>query len=338
MLAVSRGHTRAGIIVLEGPDGSGKTTLAKTLEGYGYAYEHRGTPDCEALRFYLTPVVSRWRDPLVLDRLHIGSYVYGTIFRSGDDLNEFERWVLEGSLLARGAVVVICRPPTEVMDANLKKRPVDAVAKVYEALEMREPVRSLYDSYTTSTLPSAIYDYTRESAEGLIDRVHDLRRAMYCTGSGPILRSWLPADVPALGNVFTPSRILVGDLSMQSACSVSPWVSDSSRYVFGALRAARHDFGDMCLLNSLLLDDREVSDFVDPTLVIGNPAWVALGRYASERLHRLGVSHTTLPHPQHWRRFHYAQMTTYGQMLCGDVDWGETECLNDLGKAACKGG
>ncbi len=33
------------VVILEGPDGSGKTTLAKELVKSGFTYKHMGVPD-----------------------------------------------------------------------------------------------------------------------------------------------------------------------------------------------------------------------------------------------------------------------------------------------------
>lgn len=90
-----------GIIIIEGPDGSGKTTLAERIiannEGKGI-YLHAEYKFKNKMKTYhlalLTKAIKLSRETLVIiDRLHISEYIYAKIFRGGskwpEQLEEF---------------------------------------------------------------------------------------------------------------------------------------------------------------------------------------------------------------------------------------------------------
>ena len=64
------------MIILEGPDHIGKTTVAKRIcEFTGWKYEHLGVPDKDW--DYFIDYLCRLRPNTVWDRFHLGGWVYG---------------------------------------------------------------------------------------------------------------------------------------------------------------------------------------------------------------------------------------------------------------------
>lgn len=82
------------IVVIEGPDGSGKTTLAHVFGQLGRQYDlkvrhvHHSVPD-NPYNEYMKTIHSGYdRDTLVVaDRLHLGELVYGTVRRGKSGLS-----------------------------------------------------------------------------------------------------------------------------------------------------------------------------------------------------------------------------------------------------------
>jgi thymidylate kinase len=107
------------IIIIEGPDGAGKTTLARDIVVRTTARcFHKSAPTKRSIDEYLLPDGSS----LVLDRWHLGELVYGPLVRGETDMDDETFLVVEDKLKARGAVLVVLNPPVPLMVARLKER------------------------------------------------------------------------------------------------------------------------------------------------------------------------------------------------------------------------
>lgn len=100
------------IIILEGPDGSGKTTLAKQLSRQtGYPYEHRSKPENEEEKAkmmieYLQMCKSRQN--LIVDRCWYSEMVYGKVMRDQSYIDYTQMYELERMLAKGGAIIIYC--------------------------------------------------------------------------------------------------------------------------------------------------------------------------------------------------------------------------------------
>lgn len=338
-------------IVLEGPDGTGKSVLAAHLRDvHGFEVVHCGPPEKDAFRFYLDRCRAV-RGPAAADRLHVGSYVYGVAFRNGPDMTAQEEWLFEGWLLARGAVLVYCIVPPEVVEKNLARGPDSEDAKIYEVPEKRALLRQLYEEYLDRThLPVLRYDFTE----------HDM--ATIAHAAAVMATTWADGprfEVAALGNMVTPRYVFVGDrptgydkvarrarahldsrrFMLRFAALFEPgycWgTSPSGRYLFQSLRAAGLRFWNYCTFNSVQWDGRTLTDMREE-----DPAWfarvlknggefVALGNLAAAELERAGIPHRKVPHPQYCRRFFYKRVLDYAALLKGGREYVEKEWKHD---------
>lgn len=75
------------IIILEGPDGSGKTTLAKSIGGHYLHATHRfkGRMVLYHLALFKKAVELSQTDIVVIDRWRLSELVYGSVFRNGEE-------------------------------------------------------------------------------------------------------------------------------------------------------------------------------------------------------------------------------------------------------------
>lgn len=342
---------RQTVVVLEGPDGTGKTTLANALVERGWAYGHCGPPEKPALEFYLDGIREALTagKPVVMDRLHVGSYAYGKVFRHADDLTDFERWLIEGTLWAHNGMLVYTNAPQTAADAFLDGRgPDNADAAVYEQADKRAAVRERYEEYMRGINQMRVchYDYTCQGA--LEDIVNELNFDAQMWGSdGP---AWLKPYVPALGNLRSPWLFLVGDAPSGRARALQrakknglnterymqlldvearwapPFGSGCGPYLRLALTTQRLGLRDYCVFNSTLFDGRTLADNVDIAewktrrRVVGGEV-VAMGMNAHAQLDALGMPHRTVPHPQHVKRFHYKRVADYGKAITGEKPW-----------------
>jgi thymidylate kinase len=113
------------IIVLEGPDGSGKTTVAQAIsELYPGLYESLRcgppSPDTEPYWQYdgiidQAEMLENDGKLVVIDRLHVGELVYGRIFRGRSRLSIEQAQTLDDRLARLGAVRAAFMPSTRVL-------------------------------------------------------------------------------------------------------------------------------------------------------------------------------------------------------------------------------
>src|SRR5262245_50286103 len=83
---------RVSFLIVEGGDGTGKTTLAEQIaEHYGAEYQHVGPPRTDMTVFaehigYAFVLTDEYGS-VVFDRFHLGTFAYGPIFRPEDDID-----------------------------------------------------------------------------------------------------------------------------------------------------------------------------------------------------------------------------------------------------------
>ena len=166
------------VTIFEGPDGSGKTTLAKWYaEKTRAVYVHCGpVPDFDGKmlqQYYLDAMepALRGRRPVVMDRCWVSEPIYGCAFRGGlDRLGAAKRVALEMTAAARDAVVVLCRPPLETCLTSWRARHADGDEYVTAEAIMTAIWQAYGDIYITG-LPVVNYDYTRDNRDELVERV-----------------------------------------------------------------------------------------------------------------------------------------------------------------------
>jgi len=126
-------------VIIEGPDGAGKTKLAELIcSKTGLKYHHEGPPPTN-----LPPVIHYARllehatESTVFDRLHLGELVYGPLLRGTvNDPNDLT--LMRRLIQARGHYVVVCLPPWETcLENNRQKeefiKDEDTLRQAYEA-------------------------------------------------------------------------------------------------------------------------------------------------------------------------------------------------------------
>jgi len=152
---------RPRIIIVEGPDGAGKTTLVEYLaRELGARSWHCGVPVDHPMIEYMdvAMVGLRREQTLIVDRFHLGEQVYGPIMRGGDRLGLRGRLVFE-ELLRRmfDPVIVLCLPPFNVCMRNWQQNHTNEYVK--ETAKFHDVWHAF--SIVATSLPKFTYDYTR---------------------------------------------------------------------------------------------------------------------------------------------------------------------------------
>lgn len=159
------------IIVIDGPDGAGKTTLAKWIaEKYNLEYYRTGNPAekaggaVEYFERLILDFIVRKLD-VVLDRGIMGELVYPVIFQRPTAVTETSAKVLTMEIEREGGTTIICLPDVAVCQENWSVN--------YEN-EMLKLNSQLVDSWHLFNCLSdhfdlGLYDYTTDSRERLLD-------------------------------------------------------------------------------------------------------------------------------------------------------------------------
>lgn len=286
------------MIVLEGPDGAGKTTLAHQLcERYDWVYHHEGPPptDVSALEHYGSTVERyRWMiankeiKGVVFDRLALGERVYGPLFRKKDRLGE-PGWLLIKRLLeSAGAIHVLCLPGIEVCLKNWKERKGEMFTSENALWGVWERYLELSSEF------SIVYDYTNPvSFHPILERVPQaLPPGIW---GGPAARFLFVGDQGSNPQSLTTDLAFFG-------------TTDSSLYLANTLRAAGYQEHQMAFVNAKRWDKRDIEwPFFEKV--------VALGREAGIECARRDIDFCAVPHPQFWKRFHANERDRYVEML-----------------------
>lgn len=115
------------IIILDGPDGSGKTTaIGKLKEQYPEALVHHfGAPVPEEDQFlrYAYPMIDNPDKMLIYDRSWLSEFVYGPIMRGKSELNVTHCRLLEALVKDHGGGhIIYLTAPTRTLWSRCKQR------------------------------------------------------------------------------------------------------------------------------------------------------------------------------------------------------------------------
>lgn len=154
------------LTIFEGPDGAGKTTLAKWFaQQTGARYVHCGPLKFSTkslARYYaeaMLPAILGYQD-VVMDRCWMSENPYGRAFRGGEDrIGPVNEAMLETLAMRCATLVVRCLPSWDLVKRNFISTRHD------QMLPDTGQLRQVYDGYAAmkTRLPCITYDYSCDS-------------------------------------------------------------------------------------------------------------------------------------------------------------------------------
>jgi len=163
------------VIVVEGPDGAGKSTLVKELcRDLGLLEGKRSTVDrnklYETTRIDLYTSLSdeiRGDQPSrVWDRSPFFSELVYYPYTGGEcRFSDWEKSFIFRTIEAWGIPVILCLPDFETVKAN--------VAKDKQMPKVEENIADIYETYTDMPYYTALWDYTREDPKSSYEQLTD---------------------------------------------------------------------------------------------------------------------------------------------------------------------
>jgi hypothetical protein len=290
------------VVILEGPDGCGKTTLAAHLvEQFGFEYRHEGPPplDCDRLHYYgnLLLEAHKGTKPVVFDRFHLGEVVYGPIKRYEDKLGYSGMWLMQRLIEATGTRLFVCLPPYEVANGSW----YDKYAAGNDYLMSQTLFHDSYYRFKALSGYFGFYDWTKKGDE------RNMKRVLEAYFDDPI------ETLPVGATGYKQARVLfVGEQANHPAMDI-PFFSmtNSSGYLNSVLWEAGFSETDMVFTNvkNIKGASREIKPLVDQ--LAGLRKVVALGTIAGQHLKNEGIDHELLFHPSYFRRFNSLKRDTY---------------------------
>lgn len=318
------------IIVLEGTDLSGKTTLADNITAQLYdrfvQRWRRGPlrPEQNPLNEYLVPladypykaVSDDNADVWIMDRWHLGELVYGPMFRGGSRLSLAQAHYIELVLDQLAAVRVHVQVSTPTLSKRYTERG-DAMVSLAQALTLKT-------HYTRAMLdfPHYINIYTDVDVPlndaMIIARAYAEKRRMLSRDAHNISQRYLGS--------LTPNVLLLGDKQGSHVNSAQidvrndplpwpfvPYNGTSGHWLFQTLLAANVNTYEIGLTNANEYTSEALNDLWN---VLGKPTVVTLGNNARKATKAAYIPITAhLPHPQYARRFQYNKRQEYGQPI-----------------------
>jgi len=154
------------VILVEGPDGAGKTTLVRDLQHqYGFVEGERGTTDRKLLYTVtrqdtytaLAEAVRGDAPAKIWDRLFFSEQVYAPIVGRDCEFNDYESHYVRAVMAALGCPVIVCLPPLATVQAN--------IAKADQMRGVNENIADIYNRYDDDRFMlwpkcTVFYDYT----------------------------------------------------------------------------------------------------------------------------------------------------------------------------------
>lgn len=297
------------LLIIEGPDGCGKTTLIEQLvatlesEQPGEKIEvlKKGPPKSHPLDEYEAPLYTYRpgrEHHIICDRWHVGEWVYPSVLGRRTVADKAAWYHIEMFLASRGALVIYPEYTVNTLVQRVLKRGDDLIephqlAKIAAGYAYMSSQHLAVTTRVNGKSPSALVALARHR-ESVTERLSGLT-----TYVGPPRPEWL----------------LVGDVRNATydgdpRPAFMPYRGTSGHYLLSAL-SPRQLHSGVGVMNACDVDDALSAQY----LTFHDVSVVTLGNHAHGKMNGAGVHHPGAPHPQYVRRFHNKHGAAYAHAI-----------------------
>lgn len=300
------------LIVIEGCDGAGKSTLAERLTTTlrrvtpnRVELLHRGPIKEHPLVEYelalddYRPGAERH---VICDRWHLGEAIYGPLLRGTSQLTRADRLHIEMFLAGRGAVMILMTQPPHVIRRRIGQRGDWLIDDGH----VDEIIARYHEVTYETNMPTA---HAHGCEDEVIAEVIELALTHEC----------YTADLNRFTTYVGPIRphfLILGERRGERygaghSAAFVPYPATSGRFLLDAL--PDHIVGGSGLANALEEDVPALWE------TLGQPLILTLGQLAHRELLQLEMNHGAAPHPQFIRRFHNHHQRAYGWTMANAI-------------------
>jgi thymidylate kinase len=305
------------MIILEGADLSGKSTLSKALRSHIPLLTKQanyGIPDGDPTDDYVKELKT-CSHPKLYDRFLYGEVPYSIVKRPTKRyISTFELTLLELMVLSRPHLVVYCRPQRE---EHFRRFADKGDEYITDATQLHRLIEE-YDAMFEHTIAKVrIHD------EYNTDSIITMAKRVALDSHWEDFRWWRRNCVEGIGTL-QPQYLFIGDKYNPRAPHQVTWWSSSGRWLFDRLHSIRLPL-NLCHFTNSVSNGHQVDmnylKFMKPKRIIclGNNARDMLARHA-DALWDQGIQLSKIPHPQWWKRFKSDNVKEYEEGLrlsCG---------------------
>lgn len=158
------------LFFIEGPDNTGKTTLARLLqESFSLDYIHCSKPKTNFPFLEYKKVFNELSNPTVFDRGHLGEFVYSQLWRGGlsilpSEYNELESIVLRKFDYVR---VIHAQAPNDV----ILERCIRENEKLLKPEQIKDCSDLFYKVMDITKIPVINYYADKQSPEDILNQI-----------------------------------------------------------------------------------------------------------------------------------------------------------------------
>lgn len=292
------------VIVLEGPDLSGKSTFARELvtqHSHSTILKQGPPSHYDIFEQYLRACdvfVANPTKTYILDRWHVGELIYGPLLRGESKLTKLQARYIDMVLQTFGATFIVC---------------VRDIPTLYDRYDIRGD-----NIIKKEWLPHIVDEYwhhVQKNPHWVAQVVGGPKRYTEETTPSPFLGRYV--------GPISPRVLLLGDERANKSWSwpFVPYRATSGHWLLGALESAKIDHMQVGLFNACESNPAELH------LLYGQLGWppvVTLGRNAEKAWRESWGGeprpYTYLNHPQYARRFQYTSFESYGNQIKEIID------------------